>query len=219
MLDGAHYFYIARDVIRLQSKNTLKTKVSQAIIVGIGHQEQDTIKRHFYDFTAPADEYNYPVRLQGKDMGPHGGDDFLNFLKVELLPYINKEYRVNREKQVLYGHSLAGYFTLYTLIKEPNLFSCFLAISPSIWWNNYEIFQYLKDGIPNNLMNIAENLFIAVGELETFMVDDANDLQQRLTAINTCPELYIALDENHASVVPTTMSRAIRACYYLKSNN
>ena len=41
VLDGNWYFQLARDVVKLQSKNSLKTLISPSIVIGIGHSERD----------------------------------------------------------------------------------------------------------------------------------------------------------------------------------
>jgi uncharacterized protein len=111
---------------------------------------------------------------------------------------------VNEKPQTLYGHSLAGYYTLWCFLTNSCAFQSHVAISPSIWWNGKELFDYLKRANPIN----SKKLFIAVGENEGFMVEDAKAFYKDVSA--DTKDLYIAMDENHASVVPATMSRATR---------
>ncbi|MNI36280.1 Ferri-bacillibactin esterase BesA [compost metagenome] len=222
VLDGNSYFHFARDVIRLQSGNAPKTGISPAIVVGIGHhgEYEERSKRRFYDFTPVADQYIYPERLKGANIGVHGGaDKFLDFLEQELMPVIHKKYRVDQSKQALFGHSLSGLFVLITLFKRPDLFQYYLATSPSIWWNDHEIVgtaeRFLRDGELENLED-RKMLLIAVGSKETFMVDDARELYSLINKhrhLNLTTDLYIAEDENHASIVPTIMSRAFRVVH------
>ena len=51
-----------------------------------------------------------------------GAEDFLNFISLELLPYIEKNYRTTKHK-IICGQSLSGVFTLYALLTKPNLFN------------------------------------------------------------------------------------------------
>lgn len=214
ILDGNAYFQMAREVVRLQSKNAPKTFVNGAIVVGIGHtgEEKEAAKRRFLDFTAPAKTYTYPDRLKGRNLGEHGGAArFLEFIQKELKPEIESRYSINKEKQALFGHSLSGLFTLWTMFKEPNAFQTYLAISPSIWWNNHEMLAF-KDWFQTQPKE-KRRLLMAVGEREGFMADDAkkllNQLKETQHLFVDC-ELYVAPEENHASVVPAVMSRAIR---------
>lgn len=212
VLDGNAYYSIARDIIRLQSRNTPKTGIEAAVIVGIGHAEGDAHRRRFYDFTAPAPAYEYPDRLKGKheNLGPHGGaETFLAFLEEEAKPYIQRHYAVDPARQTLFGHSLAGYFTLWTKLARPGAFQVYLASSPSVWWNNRELIRELETGADHALD--MSNVLITVGEQEHSMITDLRVLtdvwkKRRREAIR----IYIASEENHASVVPTIMSRAFR---------
>nr|WP_318539907.1 alpha/beta hydrolase-fold protein [Terribacillus saccharophilus] len=169
MLDGNAYFGLGKDVIRNQSHNMLKTGVDPAIVVGISLDAEESVirERRFYDFTPPASAYKFPDRMKWKTTGKHGGAEiFLDWLIDELQPKILENYQVQRDKQCLYGHSLSGLFALYSMFKRPEAFQCYLAISPSIWWNEKHIYSFLKDAKDSKL-------FIAVGEEEGFMVEDS----------------------------------------------
>ncbi|WP_238456050.1 alpha/beta hydrolase [Lederbergia galactosidilytica] len=215
VLDGNAYFSFARDVVRLQSRRTAKTFVEIALIVGIGHLGDDEAvsKRRFYEFTAPAASYIYPERLKKFGKKEHGGaEKLLKFIQLELKPEIEKRFSVNQKKQTLFGHSLSGLFTLWALFTQPKSFQSYLAISPSVWWNNHEIFDYANNFLKHIEQRNGLNLFIAVGEHEAFMVDDAQRLFSQLEG-HLEANFYIALGENHASVVPTVISRAFRFAF------
>ena len=68
-------------------------------------------------------------RLRARDLVPSsnpsaesGASKFLNFMKGELFPFVEANYRVSNTNRTLAGCSLGGLFTLYTLYKEPLLF-------------------------------------------------------------------------------------------------
>lgn len=137
------------------------------------------------------------------------------FLELELMPAINKKYNVDQYKQALFGHSLSGLFVLWTLFTRTKLFQYYLASSPSIWWNDHEILTYAEQFYSKGqeLTADKQKLLITVGSEESFMVDDAAILFSKLNEY-ALPNLevkhYVAPNENHASVVPTIMSRAFR---------
>ncbi len=54
---------------------------------------------------------------------------FLLFLKDELFPYLEKEYRA-RDYRVLAGHSLAGIYTVYAFLRDSDIFDAYIATSP-----------------------------------------------------------------------------------------
>ncbi|MFJ5767488.1 alpha/beta hydrolase [Lysinibacillus sp. NPDC093210] len=208
VLDGSSYFNLVKEAIRLQSRNAPKTGIVPAIVVGVGHRA-DMHERRFYDFTAPAETYSYPARFKGNGYDKHGGAvSFSRFLQEELKPQIQQQFHVNEQHQTLFGHSLAGYFVLWQLFNEKHSFQRYIAISPSIWWNEHELLQKASVFM-EEYKQVNEQLFIGVGELETFMVDDGRKMANELMQVMGI-EFYEALHENHASVVPTVMSRAIR---------
>ncbi len=208
VLDGSGYFHYVKDTIRLQSRNSMKTGVDNAVVVGIGHKEEEMKERRFYDYTAPAISYSYPKRFRGnvpKRAG--GGEHFQRFIEEELKPIISSNYSINNEMQTLFGHSLAGYFVLWNLFHKGS-YQNFIAISPSIWWNNYELNNMSEQFFMSEQLPLK--LFMAVGEKEGFMVTDAKTMANTLDASKLIVEYYVAEDENHASVVPTVISKALR---------
>ncbi|MFS0752711.1 alpha/beta hydrolase [Oceanobacillus sp. 1P07AA] len=210
VLDGSSHFQLAADVVRLQHIRHTKTGVHPSIVIGIAHQDEDRRNKRFRDFTALSDQVVFPDRMKGKIPDLFGGaEQFLNFIELELFPEINKHLFINQEKRTLFGHSLGGYFSLFASIYSQNLFDTYLACSPSIWWNDYELNSYIERALQIK-NDHAQRRHLFVGENEGFMVDDAKQLQQLLKHYNLNCGLYIAPDENHASVVPTIMSRAIR---------
>jgi predicted alpha/beta superfamily hydrolase len=56
-------------------------------------------------------------------------DKFLEFIISELIPVIEKDYKINT--RILYGHSFGGGFTVYSLINKPSYFNYFIASSPT----------------------------------------------------------------------------------------
>jgi predicted alpha/beta superfamily hydrolase len=64
-----------------------------------------------------------------------GSDKFLDFIQNELMPEVNKRYRT-APYRIFAGHSLGGLLAIHTLVNRPNLFDAYIAISPSLWWDN-----------------------------------------------------------------------------------
>ena len=58
------------------------------------------------------------------------------------MPEVEKRYRVTPERAIV-GESLAGLFVVETLALEPELFDTYIAIDPSLWWNNGELAKRL----------------------------------------------------------------------------
>lgn len=68
-------------------------------------------------------------------VGGGGAVKFRTFLAKELIPEIEKSFRTDGFRAVL-GHSASGQFALYCLESEPSLFQAYLALSPSLDWDD-----------------------------------------------------------------------------------
>lgn len=84
----------------------------------------------------------------------HGGDgeNYAKFLVEELKPKIDKEFRTlpDRDNTFIGGSSLGGLISLYIGISRGDCFSGIIAMSPSIWWANGGIIEWLlKNGVEN----------------------------------------------------------------------
>ncbi|MEO0468757.1 MAG: alpha/beta hydrolase-fold protein [Bacteroidota bacterium] len=66
-----------------------------------------------------------------------GADQFLAFMADELFPFVEKTYRT-QPYRLLVGHSFGGLFAAHTILNRPELFNAYIAISPSLWWDNQE---------------------------------------------------------------------------------
>jgi predicted alpha/beta superfamily hydrolase len=80
-----------------------------------------------------------------------GGENFLQFLRDELIPHIEKNYKAASFK-ILAGHSVGGLSSVYCLYSHPEMFDAYIAVSPSLWWDKGYAINYAKQHSerPNN---------------------------------------------------------------------
>ncbi len=88
-----------------------------------------------------------------------GADKFLEFIKSELMPFMDENYPVKGE-DILLGHSFGGVFTMYALLEEPKLFDAYLAGDPSFWWDDGYMVDLAAEKVPS-LEGTNSILFIA----------------------------------------------------------
>lgn len=95
------------------------------LLVGI----ENTERRR--DMTGPTDNE------QDKKIAPRVGGSaaFRRFVRNELMPAVKARYRTTDETAIV-GESLAGLFVVETFLQEPDLFDTYIAIDPSLWWND-----------------------------------------------------------------------------------
>lgn len=91
---------------------------------------------------------------QDKKIAPvvGGSEIFRTFIKEELFVEIKNKYRITGEKGII-GESLAGLFIVETLLLTPDLFDFYIAMDPSLWWNNHYLVRIAK----NNLSKMPAN--------------------------------------------------------------
>ena len=174
VLDGSSYFNLVKEAVRLQCRNAPKQVSFQLLLLELV-MATICVKEDFMILQHLAESYIYPARFKGKGHEKLGGAvDFSRFIEEELKPTIEAQYPVNQAQQALFGHSLGGYFALWQLFHHQSSFQRYLAISPSIWWNEHELVQCASVFL-NEHQDMNETLFLS-GELETFMVDDARQM-------------------------------------------
>ena len=79
---------------------------------------------------------------RGRDLGRENGA-FLKFIKQEVIAYIDQQYRTSPFR-TLFGHSMAGAFSLNVLATDPKLFNQYIAASPFLQVNNYQTLANVK---------------------------------------------------------------------------
>lgn len=70
-------------------------------------------------------------------------DDFARFFREELQDYVDRNYRTE-PFSVLIGHSAGGFFALHTLLHHPETFDAYIALDPSVWWDDGRLVDDLK---------------------------------------------------------------------------
>jgi predicted alpha/beta superfamily hydrolase len=95
----------------------------------------------------------------------NSANKFLDFLKKEVIPYIEKKYPVNGER-TLFGHSYGGLFVAYTFLTDHQLFNAYLASDPAFQWNNGFILNYAKEKLGK--FSGAHKLFWMAGIQSTY---------------------------------------------------
>ncbi len=162
LLDANLYFDILAATINKYSEVGLAPPV---ILVGIGYKDFPTM-----DSLRNRDD-TYPTAIPEYQMTVSGGaDKFLSFINNELIPQIDKEYKTDTSKRVLMGHSLGGYFTVYTILQDllgkSNSFNSYIAASPSIHYNKYYLLSQLKEIATQKNRRKKINTYITFGGQE-----------------------------------------------------
>jgi predicted alpha/beta superfamily hydrolase len=98
------------------------------LLVGIENTER---RRDMTGPTENDDEKKIATRIGGSKA-------FREFMRDELMPNVKERYRTTNERAII-GESLAGHFVVETFLFEPEMFDIFIAVDPSLWWNNRKL--------------------------------------------------------------------------------
>lgn len=126
LLDGEWHFIHTSGIVQFLARPRVE-KTPQMIVVAVVNAARGR------DFS--------PSTWPGYKTYTGGADDFIRFLKNELIPFVDENYRSGTTK-ILAGHSLAGTFTLYTVLTQPEMFNAYIALSPCLFW--YDRFMLKK---------------------------------------------------------------------------
>jgi predicted alpha/beta superfamily hydrolase len=94
-----------------------------------------------------------------------GAENFLSFMRTELFPFIESNYKADPKDRILMGCSLGGLFTMYALFTHPDMFNGYIAASPAYGWDKEVLYQYEKKYFESN-PTLPARLYITMGEVE-----------------------------------------------------
>lgn len=185
----------------------MQMKMPDCLLVGIANIDR---KR---DFTFHTDL----KELKEKYPTTGGSMKFIDFIEQELQPFIQTTYHTNNEKYII-GQSLGGLLATEILLKKPYLFSHYLIISPSLWWDN----ESLLSQAPSLIKNLGKDnieVFVSVGSEGKIMEGDASKLVKTLrqSGIKNLGIHFLPLPkENHATILHKSIYDIFKILYPYK---
>lgn len=154
-----------------------------------------------------ADERDADTKLSQAGLPEETGAMFFEFVGAELLPYLEKQYRIAPFK-IVAGHDLTAGFINLWLFKENPLFNGYIAISPTLG-------EQMMERIPTMLGTVKKPTFyyLSVGESEdTKDVTALRTLNQNISTLKN-QDLYYRFEEftgaTHYSVIPYSVPDAL----------
>ncbi len=183
-------------------------RVPKSIVVGIA-----TVDRR-RDFTFPttikADQKLYPTAGHS--------DNFISFVASELIPFIDQKYKTTTSRTII-GQSLGGLLATEILYKNPTLFSTYIIISPSLWWDNGSLLTQTPAILQPDFKH-QTTIYIAVGKegltptaVPRVMEVDVNVLADKLKATKS-KAVHVLFDylphEDHATIMHQAVLNAFK---------
>lgn len=159
-----------------------------------------------------------PTKAVGPDAAQFptagGADNFLKFIATELIPEIEKSYRV-QPYRVLAGHSLGGLFAVHTLITQPDLFNSYVAVSPSLQWSDDATLKRAEEFFKTR-KELHATLFTSIGNEPGDIGKDFVAFKELLSKTHIKgfeSEAVQMTDEDHGSVVLRSHYSGLRKVY------
>jgi hypothetical protein len=132
--------------------------IPELIVVGLTwggvHPNPDSLRARDY---TPTGEARLPQS--------GGADKFLDFMKQELFPFVETNYKADADNRILMGCSLGGLFTMYTLFTHTDMFTGYAAASPAVAWDNEVLYRFKKTFAEKKL-DKPVRVYMTVGDVE-----------------------------------------------------
>ena len=221
ILDGFYAFPFIAESNKTMGNWTLGNLIEDVIIVSITGKEKDFddwLYQRWPDYTFTQSikfDTIFTKSWQSPEPLVSGkGDAFLEVIRKEIIPLIDKNYSTNQERGIS-GHSLSGQFVANLLFNANDIFSKFGINSPFLLlYNDNEIRRTeYKFSLTHHSLNAK--VFLSFGSLES--KEDIKDLHEfevllkKYKGVET--NLVIFEDETHVSVIPSMISRCLRYLY------
>ncbi|WP_298899122.1 alpha/beta hydrolase-fold protein [uncultured Psychroserpens sp.] len=98
-----------------------------------------------------------------------GAEMFTSFIENELITHIDKTYPTTTYRTLI-GHSYAGLFTINVLLNHSHLFTNYIAIDPSLDWDNQKLLKEAKETLKTKKLE-GKGLFVALAAEQLHMQD------------------------------------------------
>lgn len=131
VLDGPVHFHSLSGLVQILATGVNGTYViPEMIVVSINNTNRTR------DLTPTHSTIGYDGKAAPGLAASGGGENFLTFMRTELVPHIDTMYRTEPYR-VFVGHSFGGITVINALYTTPNFFNAYVAIDPSFWWDNW----------------------------------------------------------------------------------
>lgn len=96
-----------------------------------------------------------------------GAETFTKFMEEELIPYIDSKYPTMTYRTLI-GHSHAGQFTINMLVNHAHLFQNYIAIDPTLDWDNQKLLKEAKQKLSTESYE-GKSLFVSLAAEQLHM--------------------------------------------------
>ena len=155
LLDGdAHFHSVTGLIQQLAGGINGNSIFPDMIVVGIPNTDRTRDLTHVASRVTPDGREADFLKSSG------GGENFISFMRKELIPSIEKKY-FTAPHRMLVGHSFGGIVAINVLLNHTYLFNSYISIDPSMWWAEGDLIQQARKKLASKDFK-NKSLYLAV---------------------------------------------------------
>ena len=173
LLDGDAHFQSASGVVQFMSSGINgNCQIPEMIVVAIPNTNRTR------DLTPSHSKIGFAGNEESFLESSGGGGTFLRFLRDELFREIDSKFHT-LPSRILVGHSFGGLLAIYTLLAEPEMFHGYIAIDPSLWWDDERLAQDAEKKI-RTIRKLRKSLYISSANSPKILKDNPTKMRRAI---------------------------------------
>jgi len=205
LLDAEYSFGGVAYIIRRLIKDEL---IPPVLLVGVAYELP-------YDHYYQRPQRDFTPTAAHLDEFPAAGHAaaFARFMREELIPFVNRTYRVKPDDRTIMGLSFSGLFATYCLFTADRTFNRYVIVSPSLWWDGGYPFRQ-EAAYRAQADTLPARVYLAAG------ADDGPNILRELRRMEGVLaerryagldyEVRVFPDETHRTIFPVAVSHGLR---------
>ncbi|WP_412985034.1 serine hydrolase [Pontimicrobium sp. IMCC45349] len=191
------------------------------ILVGISWQLDidEDLKKERGDHVSRFRDYSMSKHKDPKTQKKYQfgeAQNHLNFIRNDVITYVDHTYRTNPNSRTYFGYSMSGEFGAYILMTQPDTFNNYIIGSPTIK-NEVEYLAELNTKFgaykaSNKNSSLKANVYISYGSLEDETVTKPIDAFVKMLNDRRDDGLAVfkeVIEGNHGTAFPTTAVHSV----------
>jgi predicted alpha/beta superfamily hydrolase len=217
IVDGNGLFPLATAIQRMLA---LGAECPPAYVIGIGYPTEGdymaAVAKRNRDYV-PTAGGDYARAMLGSSVAA-GGPAFLRFIREELKPLLEARYDIDPGDATFFGSSLGGLIGAWTLLTAPETFQRYILASPTISWNQEEVWSW-ETAYASAHRDLRAAVFVSAGSSEAPEIARANavGIAENSPTVRAQVESIIAWCDQHGWPRTTELPHELAA--RLRSRN
>jgi len=162
------------------------------------------------------DRYRDLIPLN-RDGSKTGIDDFINFFKTELIPYIDNNYRTKNYRTLL-GPQVGANFAMYSMFKDPSLFNAYVITNPYRWDSGRDLLMKMAEDYFSKNESFHKFMFITHGTNDAYEIrgNEYVDKFSKIVSKNKLDGFRLELNylpDNKDFLMPLGLRKGIKSLF------